>query len=321
MQSIFKKSITTIFILIILLSLFHSITSLGSAGPITDRVFTLQSNIDLQWASEEASKPMVPRDEIRTLNLTLLYSVDWSRYISQGAYEGYNNSSGLVVLDIIDHSPWVQANLKHQTVLVKILTNPEPYEAPFSMNILIDHDAPAYGEGFVKIRTFVRQLGFIHEFSREFTLNFIAGYLPIIGSRLIDGNTREISPDEPANFKIELENFGNARTKILFDVIDVPEGWSVAIPTDVLLDEIEGSTAIADLTIIPPKIIGYSYDEVTIDIKMTPARAENLLDQGHPIYQTFLIQNKGFFTPGFDAITVIALFLFVCVLIKYKKKK
>lgn len=314
MQIIFKKSITTIFILLVFFILFHSMNPLVSAGPLR-----LKSNIDVRWATEETALPVLPRDEIRSLNLSLIYTVNWGGEIAYGAYLGYKGRAGLATIEIIDHSPWCYANLKHQTVRVYI--QDEPYEAPFSMNILLADNAPAYAEGYVTIKASIRQLAVIEEFSNEFTIEFVAGYLPIIGSRLIDGNTREISPNEQANFQIELENFGNARTKVLFDVIDAPEGWSVAVPTDVMLDEIQGSTATTHLTIIPPKTLGYSYGEVTIDIKITPARAEDLLDQGYPIYQTFLIQNKGFFTPGFDAITLIALFLFVCVFIKYKKKK
>jgi hypothetical protein len=54
---------------------------------------------------------------------------------------------------------------------------------------------------------------------------------------------------------------------------------------------------------------------------MTPARAEQLSNQGESKTVTVIIESRGFSTPGFESLLFIGALLAVVLIIKLKKKK
>ena len=49
----------------------------------------------------------------------------------------------------------------------------------------------------------------------------------------------------------------DGRTKVIIEVISVPEGWSVIITDNILVEEGEGSRTTVYLIVKPPKGFGY----------------------------------------------------------------
>jgi len=160
-------------------------------------------------------------------------------------------------------------------------------------------------------------------YENDFTLSFIPDYKPLIKPSLPETNTKEIGPMDTATFPITIENLGNARTVVLLNVLNVTGGWNAVVTSQLTLEEGTGSTATAYLVIRPPKDFGYHYDEKTITISMQPVKADNYNQKGEITYETFLIQSRGFSTPGFEAITVIGALaiLFIIMTCLRKRKK
>jgi hypothetical protein len=128
---------------------------------------------------------------------------------------------------------------------------------------------------------------------------------------------------DTAIFPILIENLGNARTVVLLNVVSVPKDWNAIITSQVTLEEGAGSTATAYLVIKPPKGFGYHYDEQTIKISMQPVKADDYSKKGEITYESFLVQSRGFSTPGFDAIAFIgalAVVLLIITCIQKRKK-
>ena len=305
----------TIIIAILLFSLFAAFTPVKAAPTWP----TLNSNLDVSWG-EEVEKPVIPRKEVRTLNLTLTYYVDVAGDIGQGMLDRYKNSPGaLATVKIVDYSPWCIANLDLDTVEIPI--SEEKQESSFTLNMQLKDNAPAYGEGHITIKATVGKAAYIGGISKEFTLDFIAAYFPIISTDLPEGNAMEIGPMDSAIFPIEVENMGNARTKIFFEIENVPEGWTIAVTDDVTVGEKKGSKATAYLTVNPPRGFGTHHDRESINVMIVPARAENLLDRGTITYANFIVESRGFSTPGFEAILFIGALLAIVLIFKLKRKK
>ena len=227
-------------------------------------------------------------------------------------YVADNRWSGIVKLEIIDKPPWCTVVLESQKVVT-----------PFgrvgstitSIYINIDEDGPAYGAGFIKIKAIVNKVGLVEGMTKEYTLDFLPSFNPILKLDLPETNTKRIDPTENAVFPIEIENIGNARTKVFFEVEEVPEGWMATVTDEIILKEMKGSTEIAYLTVIPPKDAGYHYDEANIRVKITPARAENIEDTGDPMYASFTVQNRGLSTYGSEQILFIGIILFIILIV------
>jgi len=124
-------------------------------------------------------------------------------------------------------------------------------------------------------------------------------------------------------FPIDIQNLGNARTVVLLTVVSTPLGWAAIITDQVTLEEGTGSIATAYLTIKPPKGFGYHYDEESITISMQPVKADDYSKKGEITTATFLVQSRGFSTPGFEVILfagalAVAILTITCI---RKRKK
>lgn len=294
-----KSVKTTIFLLILLVNLYF-VSMPVNATP------RLNSNINIIWGENDATKPVIPRDEIRKLNLTIQYKVDYGGDFAYGALVAYSNGeiNVPITLVVIDQSPWCTTDLQPETVLLPLTTGLTQSNA--ILNLQLRDDAPAYGNGYITIRAASPVMGLMTRYEKEFTLDFVPEYLPRINVNLPEGNTKKISPMDSAVLPIEINNMGNARTTVFFKIENIPKGWTAVVTDDITLDD--SSVMTAYLTVIPAKEFGYHYDDKSIMIKLTPARAEDLTNIGKPLYVSFIIQSRGFSTPGFEAIGFIGAF-------------
>lgn len=302
-----KNTIKMISALFILFLLFNV---LMICIPVSSGVIPVNSLIEIDW-SDDVESPIVPRDEVRALNITITYQATFGGEVGEGAIATYSKQIAVIDLEIIDASPWVTANLKATKVILKL--SEKPNSATNYINLQVNENAPAFEMGYVTIRASVGKLGILPPLSREVSLNFNPGYLPIIDASYPEGNSLEIMPDGSAVFPIELVNMGNDRTKVFFEIEDLPDGWTAIVTDDVTLGENSDSTT-AYVTVKPPKEFGYREDRAVITVSMLPKRAENLEEQGVKTYATFVVHSKGYFTPGFELILFLGALLFVAII-------
>jgi hypothetical protein len=310
MAKVIQSTTSTILLLILLLSIYVI------SSPV-NAISTLNSNINVVWENNTV-KPVIPRDEIRQLNLTVQYKVDWGREFASGALDSYAGGAiALITLQVTDYSPWCIATLSVTTLLTPVTKGVS--NSTVILDMQLKDDAPAFGGGYVKILASANTQGLIGGFEKEFTLDFIAGYLPRINVNLPEGTTKNIGPMDSAVFPVEISNLGNARTTVFFKIEDIPKGWTAVINDDVTLDENGQFTA--TLTVKPPKDFGYHDDRQSIMVKLTPARAEDLTNLGKPSFVTVIIQSRGFYIPGFEAISFIGAMAIVLLCITFIRKK
>lgn len=315
----FKTNKNKIMIVFVLMVLFLSFLSLGSIISSAG-IVPVSSKIDIDW-DEEAETPIVPRNEVRSLNLTVTYQAIRSGEFTEGIIDAYGLKQAIIGMEVVDNSPWCTANLQYTKVALKI--SDVPQIGRNYVNIQLDEDAPAFELGYVTIKASLGKLGLLPPFSTEVSLDFVPAYLPIIDANYPDGNSQEIGPDDTAIFSIDLENMGNARTRVFLELEDIPDGWTVVVTDDVTLGEESGSHGTAYVTVKPPKDFGYHEDRGIVTVSMLPARVESLSEKGEKIYASFIVYSKGVFTPGFETIIFLGALslVFTTIIIKNKKIK
>ncbi|MFO8077592.1 MAG: hypothetical protein R6U21_02975, partial [Thermoplasmatota archaeon] len=289
----------------------------------------LYSRIDVSWNIKEAQEPIVPRNEVKTLNLSVLYTVDTGDYIADGMYDEWstsvhqNTGEPTVVkikLNVISSSSWCSAALKSNVVFTNFSKN-QTTTAP--LYLTLDENAPAYGAGYINIEASIGTIPGtpIKGYKKTFNLSFIPTYFPFVSINLPDVNTIEVNPMEQAVFPIDIENLGNARTKVFLEVVNLPDDWIGVVTNELTLEETLGSTDTAYLSIQPPKNFGYYDEKEIIQVAVTPARAEDISDRGDTMYTTFIVKSKGVATPGFEAELLISAFIIIGIGLYLRKTK
>ncbi len=302
---------------VLLVSVFAAIIPTSSAGIILN----LSSYVDVTWGGgNESLKPIVPLGEPQELTLRVRYGVTKGAFLSQALFMLYQGRQVNIKLELSEKPDWCTVTLKSNTITTKVSSD-ENDGLETTLTIRVDETAPAFGAGSVMITASVPKIGAIDGYSKTFTLVFTPEYLPMISAQLPEGNSKSIGPMDTTTFPIEVENMGNARTTVSFTIGNVPEGWIAVVTDEITLDASKGSKGTAYLTVKPPKGFGYHNDDQGIVVTMTPARAEDLRNQGEPRTVTVIVESRGFSTPGFESILFIGALLVVVLLIKLKKKR
>jgi hypothetical protein len=280
------------------------------------KLYNIRYAVDIKWSNEEIQKPIIPRDEIKEVLLNVTLRIDMGETFAQGVLDAYMYGQfeffGVIILEIIDKPSWCTAVFNQSKVIVEMK---QLASTDTSIFINIDEDAPAYGEGFIKIKAIVSKQGFIEGTENEYTLDFLPSFNPIIKLNLPETNTKRIDPMSIAEFPIEFENIGNARTRIFLTIENISEEWQATVTDNIILEDEKGSKATAVLTVIPPTSTGYHYEEANIKVKMVPARAENTNDTADPLYATFTVQNRGLSTYGSEAIIFYGIIVVIIILL------
>jgi len=310
----FKTVKTSIVTGIILISVIVAVLPTTSAGPL----FNLQSVVNVSWGNE-TQKPVIPRGELRQLDLTVTHTVTRGA-LGQFLLQLYTNTQITIDLTITETPSWCTATLSQGTIATVIIPDQSTTKTT-QLSLQVADDAPAYGLGYVKIKATARKIAVIKGYEQEFTLSFIPDYKPLIQPTLPETNSKEIGPMDTAVFPIDIANLGNARTVVLLNVVSVPKDWNAVITSQITLEEGTGSTGTAYLVVKPPKGFGYHYDEQTIRISMQPVKADDFSKKGEINYESFLVQSRGFSTPGFEAIGFIGALAIVMLTIFIIRKR
>jgi hypothetical protein len=289
----------------------------------------LVQDVELEWENpEEENIPIIPRDELRIINVTITYTFNYGLAFSEGMYLNYINyedihkaiatpfgeeSYGRIKLEVVETPDWCYAAFRYPIVAVNITSK---YVTQMPLYIIIDEDAPAFEQGVIKVKANIDlfpTVKYIIGVEKIEELSFQPAYNPIISVDLPDVNTKQIRPRETANFPIKITNIGNDQTVVSLKVESIPKGWSAVVTDEVLLDKEESYTA--TLTISPPKDIGYREDLGIIRISLTPSRAYDQLEVGDEMSLSFLVQSKGFFAEGQGTFSIFGIIIFLAIII------
>ncbi len=331
------KMIFTFLLILLLISTVFTANTLAK-----DPVIKLKQQVSLYWDSSDSDDPIIPRDELKELNVTFDYSFNHGLSFSEGMYLNYVNykdlgftvsgkypdgyySKAKIELDIIDSPSWCHATFRHPQAVANLSPS---FINKIPLYIILDEDAPAYEQGYLLVEAFIRSppaINYISSYKKEFNLTFTTSFYPVIDVNLPDVNVKEIGPQESAEFPLEISNIGNDKTIVNIKVDSLPDGWAATV-TDSLLLEKESSKK-AQLSVKPPRDFGYKNEVGIVRLKLTPTRAYDMSEEGDDLTISFLIKSKGFSVEGGNLnfsilviVFVLLLFLIVGFFLKKKTK-
>ena len=312
----FKTMKASIVTGIALISVLSAVLPTASAGLI----FNLQSVLTVSWSANQTQQPVVPRGALRSLDLTITHEVTRGIF-GLGMIKVYSNRQIVIDVEIIETPSWCTATLAQSTLSTTVIPDTRT-EVHTSLTLQVADNAPAFGLGYIKLRATAKKAGLIQGFTQDFTLTFVPDYKPLIQTAFPETNTKQIGPLDTAVFPIKITNLGNARTVVLLKVENVPADWNAIVSDQVVLEEGNGSSNTAYLVIKPPKNFGYHNDEKTITISMQPVKYDDYSKKGEITYASFLVESRGFSTPGFESIAFIgALAVVLVITAVFRKRK
>lgn len=206
--------------------------------------------------------------------------------------------------------PWVVATLSPATVYMTVDTvsggQAAIREATSTAFLLVSTtaDAPAFTQGPIAVTGLARANGALKESNARFDVPIQADFFSIIEAT-VPSTIQKAKPQAQVAYPITVTNFGNALTKVTFNVEAVPEKWQVTPPSPITLESRQQgrqqTSKLATLTIQTPFQNGYLNVVGAITVRLTTNYALDPKVVGDSTIVSTLTTTKGFYVPGFDA--------------------
>lgn len=316
MKKIIKTVTTFIVMLLVLVSVFATIIPTSSAK-FSD-IYSCYSIIKIDYDTDAANDPFLPVDMVKEIPTTLTYYVEG--YFDEEVPPYYSYLDNFIYLYIVEKPDWCTVTVTPN--FLKIKATSEGLTENVSLIVKVDENAHALSIGKIGIKVEVDSMGAIKGGTFHSNISFIPGYYPLLNLNIPDGTVKKIGPLDTAKFDIEIENMGNAKTIVICDALDLPEGWVVSVDQETVIGTgtiSDNPKKIVSLVVQPPYELGYHNDRETIQVSITPAYFDDPSITGEKYLVSFTIQSKGFSTPGFEAVFV--LFALICISLAFKHRQ
>lgn len=317
-KKLLSKTIVTLTLFFISFTIFLPIST---ANPL-DNLYVCEPVFDIEWDEKVINEPISPYSEPK--NIPIIIKAKIRGVLQHIVGPKYGISSKFFIYLYIEETPeWSKVTVNPP--LVKINVSQDWVSTNATLSITLDKDSPAFETSNIKIRVESRRMGnkatVVPEGNKTFEMPFTVGYVPLLAINELEGNHKVITPDDTANFPIELINLGNGKTDVKTEVLSKPDGWQVEVISETSLGVKylgENYRKTLNVAIKPPYGFGYHEDREVIELSITPIsnKYSNITGESHVL--TFVVHSKGFSTPGFEGIFVI--FSIVIILFIVKKK-
>jgi hypothetical protein len=197
----------------------------------------------------------------------------------------------IVTLSVIDAPEWCTTIISQGTLSVIIPRDENNYYAACTyLSVMVDDNAPAFEFFPVTIQAIIEPLlgpfGFIPVMqgtTEIVNVTFTTAYKPLLKCDLPEGNIIETPPFVQVQLPIEITNIGNGKTIVENEVVSYPDGWTVSLPAQIVL-EVDECKEI-NLSILA----SYNFsDEKSIIVSFTPHFFDNYSLVGQPTYVSVL---------------------------------
>ena len=317
------KIITRLLVLLLLSSIITGSLPSSSAGIVDrlDKAYALKSQLKIVYDESAASDSILPFDMIKTIPVSINYRVD-------GLYEDdlvplIENIEIFIQLFVVETPEWCDATISPSYISVYPKTDWNSNNA--TLRVKVYDTARPDSLGKIAIKAKVQGFGAVKGGLFQENVSFTPGYLPLIKITANSETHKEVTPGEPANFVLELENLGNGITYVDTEVLNPPKDWTIGIESNILLnsklisDDTKETTMIS---IVPPSDFGYHYETQIINIAFTPTYFKNASINGSEHIVSFIVKSRGFSAPGFESglffLVIILLTAFIIAKKKYK---
>lgn len=138
-------------------------------------------------------------------------------------------------------------------------------------------------------------------------------YLSILSVK-VDGRVTQAGPQKETNFPLEITNFGNARTRVVFQTFERPENdrWVIGLPDPLVLNAEwadEGKVGTVQYTVISAYKTGWNNDQGSFTISMKPeattGQVNGVAPSGSEEFANVIVRVKGVHVPGFEPLALL----------------
>lgn len=269
---------------------------------------------------------IVPTSGKLDINLTLNFALygTGSSLLEQDSL--LSKSALQVTLSIEGKEDWIDASIENPVASIAINPDSRNPWTNSKLHVTITGQAPAFTLGQVKIRATSAQINgllfSIQSVYADFTVSFQVGYWPVVQYNPISGNLLQTTPTDTADFAISLTNTGNYVTYVQITPLDIPEGWSVSVPSSVTLGSpvIAGSgpsVVTVHVRVKPPYGFGFHNDAQHFQLQFSPSCQGHSEFTGQTEIMTFNVQSVGFSPGGGFEIPLIIIILVVIGIVLY----
>jgi hypothetical protein len=321
---LFKVLMFTVLLLSAIIIIFPSVSAI-------DKFFTYDSQLEVTY-DEDVLNTVVfqPDGPPVTIPITIKHMV----YVPDAIFSGFllrilflqtfMITSAQINLEIINPPEWAAMSLSNANPYVEIDT--EEKSAETSLIIAAHDDAPA--EGFtLQVKASIDPLLNNHVNAQEVYINIIfqPGYIPLINLYSESPNI-VVSPQETVNIPIEITNLGNKQTIVRAKIIDKPDGWATLLPQSQIIipsaSDPGDNKELLTFSVTPPYGFGWHNEIETLILEFTPefspptSGSNRSAFIGTPVQFQVNIRNRGFSTPGYEFVFLIAAISIILILSK-----
>lgn len=324
-----RKAVKSIILISILFSGLFIVTAPPSSAKSLFGLVNLTMDVVVNFDTDKINETI-----ITPKGAALVVPIDVTLQIGKGgilpgqilkelAIRAYSGEFIVVHLDVVSFpDEWASysfSNNDPQFIINESAMSGDLLKKRITMYISVYEKAPAFEAEKIAIKATPTNLDKplfpeLKGNSKTFEFPFKAGYLPVI-TATPQVLTERIGPMDTAVFPIEVENIGNERTDIVFEIKHKPSGWKAIINNKDILEV--GQKKTIYLSIQPPRTFGYHYDVESISITVTPARSIAPSVKGEPVPVTVQVESQGFSIVGIELLIIPLIIIIAIVVFLY----
>jgi hypothetical protein len=278
-----------------------------------------QGNIELTYNVNDVPATIRPESDIARVNLYINHFA--SGLGSQIVIPFFSANTVPIELTVSETPDWLTVSVAPGVVYPKLGTETGEVPENAIVSISLTPNAPAFQTESIEIVATHGNIPPIRSAINKIPIEIKSGFYSNFQYEY--PTFKEIGAGETVTFPINIKGYSNARSRIIFEVVDPPDGWSTSINTEFFLGTAalnEDATGTVNFMIQSPLDFGYHNEVEQFNVRVKTMAA------GHPevgIDNTtvlqFTVRSRGFSTPGFEAaLTIVTL---IAVIIIYRKKQ
>ena len=252
-----------------------------------------------------------PTESVKPLQTPLTFSGSTSFTGDPGQF---SNIVGIPITYTVSKSPaWASVVVSPASDVIPVPTTPGATitaTRPFQVIVTATEQAPAFTADQIEITVNQAATTGMTGASAKNAVPVTADYFSIIDVQLAESIKVE-RPQTAVVFPLKISNFGNANTKVQFEVTSQAEGFQVVVPNPYTLQSKQagGNQISADvpLQIQTPYKNGYMNEVGVVNYKLTSSYALNPKIIGDSSSVSVLITTRGFYVPGPSPILFLGL--------------
>lgn len=319
-----KNNLIRFITILILLCTINMIVPSSSAGIIDrlDTAYSLNSQLEITYDEIAAQDPILPLDMVKMIPVTLNYRV--YGLMAEDIIPDFEKEKIYIKLIIAKTPSWCTATISPS--YISFYPKLEWSCNNVTLYVKIQENAPAnVPPGLIKIQADVDGFAAVKGGIFQSNVTCTPGYLPLLKITFKTENYARVAPGEPTDFIVDVENLGNGLTDVTTKVLTAPEGWTVSVDPNILLNaknENRETKKTVLISVVPGYSAGYHDTTEIIKVAFTPTYFNNASAKGPEYIVSFLVRSRGLSTPGFETgLVIIALIFFSAALITRRKYK